>query len=244
MLETISHIALVVKDPPRTAALFHDLFGARVVTREDEEGHLETFIRLAGTWIALVGALVQRSRTGEHIAFRATPEFLEATVAKLHAMGRDFIRARSKQIREVNGIGTFSFRGFRFQDTVTVQGRALVARARQVAMSRVTAAENHGAPSGLRNLFSGDVALFSLRLGGKLYVASATNGPSLIRCVVPPGKGYFASVGSDRNNGSLLVVYQAPHADSHHLVPLAVLTMRSRTSGIKVIEAGDGYGPW
>lgn len=95
MLETISHIALVVKDPPRTAALFHDLFGARAVTREDEEGHLETFIRLAGTWIVLVGAPVQRSRSGDHIAFRATPEVLEATVAKLQAMGRDFIRARS-----------------------------------------------------------------------------------------------------------------------------------------------------
>ena len=95
MLEAISHIALVVKDPARTAALFHDLFGARAVTREDEESHLETFVRLAGTWIVLVGATVQRSRTGDHIAFRTTPEFLEATLAKLQAMGHPFIRARS-----------------------------------------------------------------------------------------------------------------------------------------------------
>lgn len=160
------------------------------------------------------------------------------------AVERRYGRYWAEQNRDFNNIGTFSFRGFRFQDTVTAQARALVARARHIAISRVTAAENQGAPSGLRNLFSGDVALFSLRLDGKLYVASATNGPSLIRWIVPPGKGYFASVGGDRNNRSLLVVYQAPHADSHHLVPLAVLTTHSRTSGIKAIAAGDGYGPW
>lgn len=95
MLESISHIALVVKDPARTAALFHDLFGARAIERKDDEGHLETFVSLAGIWIVLVGAPVQRARTGDHIAFHATPEIIEATVAKLQAMGREFIRARS-----------------------------------------------------------------------------------------------------------------------------------------------------
>jgi catechol 2,3-dioxygenase-like lactoylglutathione lyase family enzyme len=95
MLDSISHLALVVKDPARTAALFHDLFGARVIEREDEEGHLETFVRLGGIWIVLVGAPVQRTRTGDHVAFHATPEILEATAAKLQAMGREFIRARS-----------------------------------------------------------------------------------------------------------------------------------------------------
>jgi catechol 2,3-dioxygenase-like lactoylglutathione lyase family enzyme len=97
MLESISHIALVVKDPARTAALFHDLFGSRVLQRKDEEGHLETFVRLGGIWIVLVGAPVERARTGDHIAFRATPEVLEATVARLQAMGREFIRARSNR---------------------------------------------------------------------------------------------------------------------------------------------------
>jgi len=97
MLDSISHVALVVNDPARTAALFHDLFGARVVERKDDEGHLETFVRVGGIWIVLVGAPVQRARTGDHIAFHATPEILEATVAKLQAMGREFIRARSNR---------------------------------------------------------------------------------------------------------------------------------------------------
>ena len=97
MLESISHIALVVKDPARTATLFRDLFGARVLERQDEEGHFETFVRLGGIWVVLVAAPVERARTGDHIAFHATPEILEATVAKLQAMGREFIRARSNK---------------------------------------------------------------------------------------------------------------------------------------------------
>jgi hypothetical protein len=43
----------------------------------------------------LVAAPVQRPRTGDHIAFHVSPQILEATVAKLQAMGREFIRARS-----------------------------------------------------------------------------------------------------------------------------------------------------
>jgi hypothetical protein len=68
-----------------------------VVEREDDEGHRETFLRLGGIWIALVAAPVQRERTGDHIAFHATPEILEAAAAKLQAMGREFIRARSNR---------------------------------------------------------------------------------------------------------------------------------------------------
>lgn len=85
---------LVVKDPARTAALCHGLFGARAVTREDEDGHVETFVKLAGTWIVLIGAAVERVRTGDLIAFHTTPQALEATAAKRRAMGREVLRAR------------------------------------------------------------------------------------------------------------------------------------------------------
>jgi catechol 2,3-dioxygenase-like lactoylglutathione lyase family enzyme len=97
MLESISHIALIVKDPARTAALFRDLFSVGVTQRTDEEGHLETFVSLGGIRIVLVGSAVERARNGDHIAFRATPEVIEATAAKLEAMGREFVRARSNR---------------------------------------------------------------------------------------------------------------------------------------------------
>ncbi len=94
MLKSISHIALTVKDPARTAKLFQYLFGARVLERKDDDGHLETFVRLGGIWVVLVAANVERKWTGDHIAFHATPDILEATVVKLQAMGRESIRAR------------------------------------------------------------------------------------------------------------------------------------------------------
>jgi catechol 2,3-dioxygenase-like lactoylglutathione lyase family enzyme len=95
MLQSLSHIALVVRDTARTAALLHDLFDARVVQHEDEEGHLETYVRMGGVWVVLVAAPVTRTRTGDHIAFRATAEMLQATASKLERMGREFIWARS-----------------------------------------------------------------------------------------------------------------------------------------------------
>lgn len=97
MLNSISHVALVVKDPVRTGALFRNLFDARMVERDDAEGHHETFVKLGGAWIVLVGASVERSRSGDHIAFQATPEIIEATVAKLQKMGREFVRSRSNR---------------------------------------------------------------------------------------------------------------------------------------------------
>ena len=90
MPESISHIALVVKDPGKTAALFHELFSARVEERRDDDGYLETFVKLGGIWIVLVGAPAERVRTGDHIAFHAT-------AVKLQQMGREFVRARSNR---------------------------------------------------------------------------------------------------------------------------------------------------
>ena len=42
MLDAIGHIALIVKEPSRTATLFKDLFGAQIVARKDGDGHEET----------------------------------------------------------------------------------------------------------------------------------------------------------------------------------------------------------
>ena len=162
------------------------------------------------------------------------------------AVERRYERYSAEQLADFNEIGTFSFQGFRFQSALTAEGRALVGRARRIAMSRVTAAESRGAPSWLRVVIPADVAFFPLRLDDKLYVASTTGGAdptSLIRWIVPHAKRYLGAVGPKHRRGSLLVVYQAPRARRHQLVPLAVLTMHSPTSGVKSIQAGDDYAP-
>jgi catechol 2,3-dioxygenase-like lactoylglutathione lyase family enzyme len=95
VLNSIAHIALVVADPARTALLFEALFEARTVRRVDADGHDETFINLGGTWFLLAKASVERTRTGDHIAFHVAMADLLATAEKLKAMNLEFILARS-----------------------------------------------------------------------------------------------------------------------------------------------------
>jgi hypothetical protein len=95
MLHSISHIALVVADPVRTALLFETLFATKTVRRVDADGHDETFINLGKTWFVLVKATVERQRTGDHIAFHVTKADLLRIAEKLKAMNLEFILARS-----------------------------------------------------------------------------------------------------------------------------------------------------
>ncbi|MBZ5554993.1 MAG: VOC family protein [Acidobacteriia bacterium] len=95
MLDAIGHVALVVRDPSRTAALFEKLFAVKIVRRTDLEGHDETFVRLGRTWFALVQADIERPRTGDHIAFHVTQATLQSTAEKLKEMKVEFQLARS-----------------------------------------------------------------------------------------------------------------------------------------------------
>jgi catechol 2,3-dioxygenase-like lactoylglutathione lyase family enzyme len=95
MLDEISHIALIVEDPARTASLFKELFDSKVVSRIDADGHEETFVRLGRTWFVLVQATVERPRTGDHIAFSVSNAALQACVQKLKAMNQEFMLARA-----------------------------------------------------------------------------------------------------------------------------------------------------
>ena len=95
MFDSISHVALVVADPARTALLFANLFATKTVGRVDADGHDETFFNLGNTWFVLVKGSVPRERTGDHIAFHVTNAELAATAEKLKAMHLEFILARS-----------------------------------------------------------------------------------------------------------------------------------------------------
>jgi catechol 2,3-dioxygenase-like lactoylglutathione lyase family enzyme len=95
MLGPIAHIALIVRDPARTAGFLRELFDAPVFRRTDAEGHDETFIRLGVTWFALVGADVKRERTGDHVAFRVAPASIPLIADKLKSKGCEFILSDS-----------------------------------------------------------------------------------------------------------------------------------------------------
>lgn len=95
MLGPLSHIALIVRDPARTAALFTGIFDARAVRRQDDDGHDETFVRLGETWFVLVKADVERPLTGDHVAFLVSPPTLQKVADRLIAIGHEYQWARS-----------------------------------------------------------------------------------------------------------------------------------------------------
>ena len=95
MLDAISHIALIVKDSNRTAALFKELFGAHALVRKEDDGHEETYVRLGRTWFVLVQADTDRPRSGDHIAFSVSKSTLLETAERLKAMNVEFFLART-----------------------------------------------------------------------------------------------------------------------------------------------------
>jgi catechol 2,3-dioxygenase-like lactoylglutathione lyase family enzyme len=94
VLGAIAHVALVVREPARTAELFRKLFECKMLARRDAEGHDEIFVKLGDTWFALIQADVQRTRTGDHVAFKVSKQTLEATAQRLEALQLEHIRAR------------------------------------------------------------------------------------------------------------------------------------------------------
>jgi catechol 2,3-dioxygenase-like lactoylglutathione lyase family enzyme len=95
MLSKLSHIALIVRDPSRTASLFADVFGAKTIRRIDEDGHDESYVQLGDTWFVLVKADVERPLTGDHVAFFVSQPALSVAAKKLKSLGHAYQLARS-----------------------------------------------------------------------------------------------------------------------------------------------------
>lgn len=95
MLGKLSHIALIVRDPSRTASLFAEVFSAKAIRRTDDDGHDESYVQLGDTWFVLVQADVARPLTGDHVAFLVSPSILAETARKLTAIGHEYLLARS-----------------------------------------------------------------------------------------------------------------------------------------------------
>jgi catechol 2,3-dioxygenase-like lactoylglutathione lyase family enzyme len=91
----LGHIALIVHDPARTAALLEAVFDAKGIRRRDAEGHDEVNIRVGNVWFVLVAADVERALTGDHVAFHVDPDALHGFAARLQRMGHEYQMARA-----------------------------------------------------------------------------------------------------------------------------------------------------
>lgn len=92
---SIGHIALIVRDPARTAELFAGVLGARVVAeRPDDEGHLQTFAKFGGVWFVLLQGEGPPARNGDHIGFEVSRDELKGYADKLANFDVEHFMAR------------------------------------------------------------------------------------------------------------------------------------------------------
>jgi len=96
MPTTISHLALVVRDPARTAAMFEALFGVTAIhSPQQRRGPPETFVAVGGIWLVLVQGEPAAARTDDHIAFTVSDVELPVLAERLAALGIDSQMSRA-----------------------------------------------------------------------------------------------------------------------------------------------------
>ena len=92
MPKAIDHLALVVRDPARSARLFAQVFDdARV---ESGEGDHDTLVWLGGVCLVLVCGTPPAARNGDHIAFAVDKAEQLACAERLRAAGVECLMAR------------------------------------------------------------------------------------------------------------------------------------------------------
>ncbi|RUL73607.1 hypothetical protein [Dyella choica] len=95
MNTAIAHIALIVRDPSRTAELFAGVLGAQVIADcPDERGHPQTFAKYGGVWFVLRQGDGPSCRNGDHIAFEVDRAELKACAGKLGTYDVEHFMAR------------------------------------------------------------------------------------------------------------------------------------------------------
>jgi catechol 2,3-dioxygenase-like lactoylglutathione lyase family enzyme len=95
MFTSISHIALIVRDPARTAELFAGVLDAQViVNRPDDAGHPQSFAKLGGVWFVLRQGDGPSCRNGDHIALEVSRTQLRDCADKLTTFDVEHFMAR------------------------------------------------------------------------------------------------------------------------------------------------------
>lgn len=96
MPKTLSHIALIVAHPTRTAHLLTGVFeDARIVSGENpDDPHPEVIVALAGLQFVLIRGQGPASRHGDHIAFAVSKEEQLACARRMDELAVDYQMAR------------------------------------------------------------------------------------------------------------------------------------------------------
>ncbi|MGB6063853.1 MAG: FosX/FosE/FosI family fosfomycin resistance hydrolase [Desulfomonilaceae bacterium] len=99
MIESISHITLVVRDLERTSLFLREIFDAEEVYDSAAKNFSlsrEKFFIVAGTWIALMEGEPAAERTYNHVAFKVPDSEFDDYVSRLKRLGGEIQPGRGR----------------------------------------------------------------------------------------------------------------------------------------------------
>lgn len=118
MIESISHITLVVKDLERTAALLKGIFDAQEIYSSGEKGFSlrpEKFFLIGGLWMVIMEGTPLPERTYHHIAFKIGEADFDLYESKIGSLGLELRPARSRVQGEGRSLYFYDFDNHLFE---------------------------------------------------------------------------------------------------------------------------------
>jgi catechol 2,3-dioxygenase-like lactoylglutathione lyase family enzyme len=99
MIESISHITIIVKDVRRTAEFFRAIFNAKEVydsSKMNFSTSYEKFFIIGGTWIVAMEGEPLSERSYNHIAFKVPDTEFDEYVLKVKQLGVEIKTGRKR----------------------------------------------------------------------------------------------------------------------------------------------------
>lgn len=118
MIESISHITLVVKDVKRSADLFRSVFNAEEVYDSSDKNFsvaYEKFFLIGGTWIAIMEGHSISERSYNHIAFKIPESDFDDYVRTVRKSGLEIIEGRNRIEGEARSIYFYDYDNHLFE---------------------------------------------------------------------------------------------------------------------------------
>ena len=118
MIESISHITLIVKDVRRTADFFRSIFNAKEVYDSSEKNFstsYEKFFIIAGNWFAVMEGEPLSERSYNHIAFKVPENEFDDYALKIEQLGVDIDPGRTRVEGEARSIYFYDYDNHLFE---------------------------------------------------------------------------------------------------------------------------------
>lgn len=118
MIESLSHITLIVKDIEKTARFLNEVFDAKEIYCSNGKNFSisdEKFFIIGGTWIAVMKGEPLRERSYNHIAFKIPAAEFEQYLSRIKELGLEMKQGRERVKGEAQSIYFYDYDNHLFE---------------------------------------------------------------------------------------------------------------------------------